>query len=97
MSVTVILELQVKPESVEPMKALLKQILPDTRAFDGCDFVDIYGNLDDQANLVFHERWTSREHYQRYFAWRAETGVVEQMSVHFAAPPVIRYFEVLDA
>ncbi|MBI3301913.1 MAG: hypothetical protein HYZ72_07535 [Deltaproteobacteria bacterium] len=59
--------------------------------------VDIYGNTDDAGNLVFYERWGSRDHYQRYLAWRTETGVVDQLSAKLTAPPRIRYFERVDA
>jgi quinol monooxygenase YgiN len=52
MSTVVLLEIQVKPEAVDEMKALLKKILPDTRAYEGCQGLDLYGNLDDTGNLV---------------------------------------------
>ena len=36
MSVVVLLEIQVKPEALDEMKAFLKKNLPDTCAYDGC-------------------------------------------------------------
>jgi quinol monooxygenase YgiN len=93
MSAIVLLEIQVKPEAVDEMKAFLKKILPDTRAYDGCQGLDIYGNVDDPGNLVFYERWDSRQHYEKYLAWRTATGVVDQLGAMLAAPPNIRYFE----
>jgi quinol monooxygenase YgiN len=96
MSVVVLLEIQVKPEAVNEVKALLKQILPDTRAYAGCQGIDIYGNLDDTGNLVFYERWESRPHYQKYLAWRTETGAVEKLSAKLTGPPNIRYYERVD-
>jgi quinol monooxygenase YgiN len=57
----VLLEIQVKPEAIDEMKAFLQRILPDTRAYDGCQGVDIYSNLDDTGNRVFYERWDSRD------------------------------------
>jgi quinol monooxygenase YgiN len=97
MSVVVLLEIQVKPEAVNEVKAMLKQILPDTRAYAGCQGIDIYGNLDDAGNLVFYERWESRDHYQKYLAWRTETGAVAQLSAKLTGPPSIRYYERVDA
>jgi quinol monooxygenase YgiN len=97
MSTIVLLEIQVRPEAVDEMKAFLKKILPDTRAYDGCQGIDIYGNLDDTGNLVFYERWDSRQHYEKYLTWRTETGVVDQLGALLAAPPSIRYFERIDA
>ena len=96
MSVMVLLEMQVKPEAVNEVKGLLKKLLPDTRAYAGCQGIDIYGNLDDAGNLVFYERWDTREHYQKYLAWRTETGVVDQLGAMLAAPPSIRPATPLD-
>jgi quinol monooxygenase YgiN len=97
MSTVVLLEMQVKPEAVNEMKALLKKILPDTRAYAGCQGLDIYSNLDDNGNLVFYERWESRDHYQKYLNWRTETGLLDQLGPKLAAPPKIRYYERVDA
>jgi quinol monooxygenase YgiN len=96
MSVVVLLEIQVKPEAVNEVKSFLKQALPDTRAYAGCQGIDIYSNADDAGNLVFYERWDSREHYQKYLAWRTETGVLDQLSAKLTAPPKIRYYERVD-
>ena len=93
MSVVVLLEIQVKPEAVNEVKAFLKQVLPDTRAYAGCQGIDIYGNADDAGNMVFYERWDSRAHYQKYLAWRTETGVLDQLGAKLVAPPKIRYYE----
>jgi len=96
MSVVVLLEIQVKPEAVNEVKALLKQILPDTRAYAGCQGIDIYGNLDNTGNLVFYEWWESRDHYQKYLAWRTETGTVAQLGTKLTGPPSIRYDQRVD-
>ena len=97
MSVIVLFDAQVKPEAVDELKSSLKAILPETRAYDGCQGIDIYGNIEDGSNLVFYERWDSREHHERYLAWRTETGVMDQLGAMLTAPPSIRYFERVDA
>ncbi len=97
MSVIVLFEAHVKPEAVDKMKSSLKVLLPETRAYDGCQGIDIYGNTEDEGNLVFYERWDSREHYEKYLAWRTETGVMDQLGAMLTAPPSIRYFERVDA
>jgi quinol monooxygenase YgiN len=96
MSTIVLLELHAKPGAANEVKALLKELLPDTRAYAGCQGIDIYSNSDDENNLVFYERWDSRAHYDKYLAWRTETGVVNQLGAKLAAPPSIRYFERVD-
>jgi quinol monooxygenase YgiN len=52
--------------------------------------------MDEPCTLVFYERWASRDHYQKYLAWRTETGAVNQLSAKLTAPPSIRYFEQVD-
>jgi quinol monooxygenase YgiN len=93
----VLLEIQVKPEAVNDVKSMLKAILPDTRAYAGCQGIDIYGNLDDGGNLVFYERWESRDHYQKYLNWRTETGALAKLGAMLSGPPKIRYYERVDA
>ena len=43
----------------------LSEILPDTRAFDGCQGLKVQEEGDGQA-LVFSEYWDSAAHYQHY-------------------------------
>jgi quinol monooxygenase YgiN len=75
MPVTVILDLHLKPESVPDVLASLAKDLPDTRAFDGCLSVQTVRKQDDPGNVSLIERWESKEHQQRYLAWRAsQTG-----------------------
>ena len=62
------------------MKAFLKKIVPDTRAYNGRQGLDIYGNSDAIGRLVFYGRWDSRQHYEKYLAWHTETGVVNQLT-----------------
>jgi quinol monooxygenase YgiN len=93
MSVLVLFEAQVQPEKVAEMKAFLAAILPDTRAYDGCQAINVYFNTEDASNMVFVESWDSRLHYEKYLAWRTETGVMGKAGAMLAGPPTIRYFE----
>ena len=92
MSVTVFLELSFIPEKAEEAIAYLKEITPDTAAFDGCLALVPYSNQDDSANLVIVEEWETKEHHQKYMAWRQETGFIEKVGPMLAAPPSTRYF-----
>lgn len=97
MSVLVLLDLPVKPEATEDLKASMKAILPETRAYDGCQSVSLYNNTDEGSNFMLSEVWDSRAHQERYIAWRTETGVMAQLAAILSGPPVIRYFELVDA
>ncbi len=96
MSVIVLVDMQVKPEAVGEMKSNLKKNLPDTRAYDGCQSIDIYDNIDDSGNLVVCGRWESRKHHESYMDWRRETGTLDQIFAMLAGAPSIRYFERID-
>lgn len=80
MAVTVVVELSAKPDCAEALKSLWREIMADTRAYDGCIDIYVYENQDEPDNFVLIENWDSRAHYDRYLAWRAETGLVEQVT-----------------
>jgi quinol monooxygenase YgiN len=92
MSVLVHVEVDAKPECVEEFTQFLSEILPDTRAYDGCIDINIYLN-DNGHTLAFIQNWESKEHHQKYFAWRGETGDAAKLGSYLQGPPTIRYFE----
>jgi quinol monooxygenase YgiN len=97
MSVLVLLEAPVKFEDISNMKSYMAEILPDTRAHDGCQGVDVYFNTEDAGNMVLVEYWDSRAHHEKYVGWRTETGVMDKIGAMLAGQPNIRYFERTDA
>ena len=97
MGVLTLLEVTVKPESVEEFKAYMKEILPSTRTYSGCLGVDLQVNQDDATNMVAVEEWETREHHQKYAAWRTETGVLGHIASMLAGAPSVRYFDKADA
>ena len=97
MGVTVILECQAKSGTGDELKATFNSILPDTRAYDGCQGVEVVCNQDDNDNIVLLERWESRPHYEKYLGWRDETGALKALGDGLAQPPSIRYYDAVDA
>ncbi len=97
MSVLVLVEAPVKSEDVSNMKSYMAEILPDTRAYDGCQAIDVYFTTGDEGNMVLVEHWDSRPHHEKYLGWRTETGVMDKIGGMLAGPPSIRYFERADA
>lgn len=76
MSVRVVAEFPAAPGKLEELIAILKAALPDTRAFGGCE--DIESLLDaGRETIVLVEQWRSFEDYDRYLAWRVETGILD--------------------
>jgi len=93
MSVTILLDLTAKPGSMEDLKNIFIEILPATRSYDGCEGLEVKINSDDANNLVIVERWQSRQHYEKYFAWRQETGLIDRLGPVLGAPPSVRFLE----
>ena len=96
MSVMVLLETRIKSKEISNMKSYLDEILPETRAYDGCQSLDVYFNTEDTGNMVMVEFWDSRAHYEKYLNWRTETGVLDKVGAMLVEPPSIRYFDRTD-
>jgi len=93
MAITVLLDLKAKPGSIENLKKVFIEVLSDTRRYEGCEGLEVKINQDDTDNLVIIERWQSRQHYEKYFAWRQETGLLDRLGPLLGAPPALRYLE----
>ena len=75
MSQFVVAEFHAAPGKLDELTAALKQALPETRAYDGCLGLESW--LDaERSTIVLTEQWESHDHYDRYLAWRGETGVL---------------------
>lgn len=92
MSVTVILEMKAKPEEVKNLIGTFQQALSDTRAYAGNEGIELFQSQEDPTSMFLHETWESKEHYQKYLAWRTETGVMDALAGMLSAPPSISYY-----
>lgn len=70
--------------------ALLKQFLPETRAFSGCISMKILQCEENPNEFIFSGRWESSQHYKNYLAFRAEQGALEKIGALLVSPPEIR-------
>ena len=91
MSIIVILEADVKPESKSNLLTLLTQHLPETKQYKGFINISIHSE-EDTNQVVFYEEWQTVDDYHAYLNWRTETGVMNELGATFNAPPSIRYF-----
>lgn len=97
MTCTVILEIRVKPEFVDGMAAGFKGLFPDTRSFPGCIELFASQNQDDRQNFVIVETWESRAAYEKYFAWRVETGAIAALGQQIEGEVNLRYLDRIGA
>ena len=87
MATTAILELRIKPDSVDEGLGIVHRILGETRAFDGCLNVTVIQDAADPAHLVAIEEWESPEKDATYREWRAGDGAMPDLAAILAAAP----------
>ena len=93
MSVLVLLEINVKPENTGDLTNFLRDELHHTRGFEGCNGITFHRNQDDPNTVVAVEAWNSRQHYEKYLAWRTERGDLEKLGGWRSGEPSIRHFD----
>lgn len=96
MSVTVLLELKFKPESVAQARAVFSRELEKTRGFDGNVVTDVLVDEDDDAHWVIYEVWDTVEADEAYRAFRAGDGKITDLPPLLAAPPVKTRYATSD-
>ena len=96
MSVLVKVEAVAKPECVEEFIQSLEKGLPDTRASEGCRDITAYLH-EDGVSFVVVEHWESKAHYEKYLAWRTQTGVMDALATFLVVPLEIKFFQAIEA
>jgi len=91
-SITALLDLQLKPGSPEEGYRVTHEVLGATRAFPGCLRVDVVIDTKDPLHVLVIEVWESLEADAAYRAWRAGDGV-SNLGTVLAAPPTLTKFE----
>ena len=95
MSVTVTVEWKAKPGSGAAMRETILGVLPDTRAYKGCEWLELIVNQDDPHVLVVWERWDARASYEDYLKWRVDAGTVAALRSMAVEGPIIRFFDTV--
>ncbi len=94
MTTIVTLDIPASAGTRDAVLATLQEALLETRAFAGCEGLELLVNQDDTANILVYERWASRAHYDAYRAFRAETGFSARFRAMFPHPPTVRVFDI---
>ncbi|MGF1662882.1 MAG: putative quinol monooxygenase [Kineosporiaceae bacterium] len=89
MAVTVTIELRTQGE--ETLR-VLSRALPATRSYEGCRYVTTHVDRDDPHRVLLVQGWDSREHQERYIAWRQSTGDLAALVNTLSQPPVTHYW-----
>ena len=96
MSVIVLVTLDVKKESLDELKKCFKEILPDTRSFEGCQGVQLYESKESPTKLTIHARWTSEEAQKKYVSWRMDTVTLDKIIPMLTEPPNLKFYNIVD-
>ncbi|MEC8019484.1 MAG: antibiotic biosynthesis monooxygenase family protein [Pseudomonadota bacterium] len=91
MSVLVNLEIPVKKERIEDFFDYLRDILVDTRAYEGCIRLDTYHEMENSKVLLIEE-WDKIENQESYMQWRIETGLVEALTEFLDGELIIKKY-----
>ena len=97
MTVSVLLEGVLKEGLVDDFVEICKGAYPVTRAYDGCHGINLTLNVENSNNFVMTETWDSKEHYEKYLAFRTEDGTVGAITSMCEKGPDIRIFDITDA
>jgi len=93
MSIMVSVEFSLQAGKQKEFLDVLKNVLPDTRAYDGCIKVETYAE-GNGSSIILIEEWETKEHQQVYFQWRVDTGLEGAIAPFVSAAPNIKYYEI---
>ena len=91
MTVLVNLEIPVKKERIEDFFNYLRDILVDTRAYEGCIRLETYHEMENSKVLLIEE-WEKIENQESYMQWRTETGLVEALEEFLDGELIIKKY-----
>ena len=97
MSVSVLLSGKLKDGLVDQFTEICTEAFQVTRAFDGCQKINLTFNVEETNKFVLTEVWDSKEHYEKYLAFRTEDGTIAAVTDMCVDGPTIDIFDITDA
>ena len=97
MSVSVLLSGKLKDGLIDQFTAICTEAFQVTRAFDGCQNINLTFHVDEIHQFVLTEVWDSKEHYEKYLAFRTEDGTIAAVTEMCVDGPNIDIFNITDA
>ena len=97
MSVMITVEFKIKPEKVDEAFEEMREGLPATRNFQGCQRIDSYFDKKN-SSLFLVEFWDSLEDQRKYLKWRlANSGesVNNSIEANLFEPPILKIYEAM--
>ncbi|MFF4253914.1 putative quinol monooxygenase [Streptomyces sp. NPDC001663] len=89
MSITLIADMKIKPGLLDEALSVIKDEMPEARAFEGCEYVNVYTAQDDPNRIVLIESWASEEAFASYDALRTERGDADAFTKYYDGAPSV--------
>lgn len=96
MSIAIIVEAKLKPETLEEAKQFFVDNLPDTRNFDGNEGISMNLDEEDPTLMFLVEKWASKEHYEKYHHWREGNGSLDVLRSFLDGRPRRNFLEIIS-
>jgi len=93
MSIVTVVELRFRPADREEGIATLQRALLQSRAFPGCESIEVLETIDDPTRIVMIEQWASVHDDVAYRAWRKTPEGSSGLAPLLAEPPVTHLHE----
>lgn len=97
MTVLITVEFKIKPEKLDEALEEMREGLPATRAFEGCQRIDSYFNAET-SSLFLVEFWDSEEAQKNYLKWRlGESGdtINSSIEANLYEPPIFNFYRAM--
>lgn len=75
----------------------LSRVLPATRNYQGCRYVNTYTRADNSQEVILIQAWDSRFDQERYIQWRKETGDLDNLLGLLKEPPITEFWDLNPA
>jgi quinol monooxygenase YgiN len=86
MACQVLLEFRIREGCHDKLKQKFVELLPATRAFDGCISIYMVQDQADPAKIVIVEAWDTKAHYDKYLQWRVDRGDMDALATMLENP-----------
>jgi quinol monooxygenase YgiN len=96
MTTMICVEATLQAGRVQDATEFLQQRFPETREYAGCQDIIAYLN-DDGKTMMFVEHWDSKADFDKYLAWRQESGSFAAFTDMVDGELKFRTFEQVDA
>jgi quinol monooxygenase YgiN len=92
-ALTVVALIKAKPGQEENLREALLNLIPTTRAEEGCLNYDLHRSMEEPGAFLFHENWTSKEALDAHLAKPHLREFLGRADELLAEPPQITLWE----